>query len=73
MMCRLYQEQSLSRALLQLRFGWAVQSRDGDCSVFLAGAAHLVLQHFGEREDGRLFEEDLHVHEVRVLILTIKK
>jgi len=37
----------------------------------VSGAIHLVLQHFGE--DGRLFEEDLHVHEARVLILTNKK
>ena len=58
----------LPRALLRLHFREAVLSRDGDWRGFLARAVHLVLGYFGE--DGRLFEEDLHVHEARVLTLT---
>ena len=38
------------------------------CSVFLAREVHLVVQRFGE--DGGLFEEELHVHEARVLTRT---
>jgi len=52
-------------------FRWTVLSRDDDCSEFLAGAVHLVLQHFGE-DRRRLEEEELHVHEACVLILTKK-
>jgi hypothetical protein len=48
--------------------GALLRRRDGNCGVFLARAVHLVFEHF--REYRRLFEEDLHVHETHVLVLS---